>query len=81
MPLRMGQVNQIYYCPVLWYSSVEAGKGDIIGMEERLCNWDGVHADIPLDSEAPPSMTLLHIPTVHHSSKDCHKQLINVNCN
>ena len=38
MPLRMGRVNQIYYWPVLWYSSVEAGKGDIIGMEERLCN-------------------------------------------
>ena len=42
MPLRMGQVKQIYYWPVLWHSSVQAGKGDIIGMEERLCNWGGV---------------------------------------
>ena len=38
MPLRMGRVNQIYYWPVLWCSSVEAGQGDVIGMEERLHN-------------------------------------------
>ena len=80
MPLRMGRVKQIYYWPVLWCSSVEAGKGDIIGMEERLCNWGGVHAKIPWTRKrcrpsrhcttgVESSNDLRGIPTVHHSKK------------
>ena len=74
MPLRMGRVNQIYYWPVLWYSSVEAGKGDIIMAWKRGC---ATKMEFMLKFLGPRGAAVHHITapsvTVHHSSKECHK--------